>query len=68
MDDKLMSPKEVAEFMGVEPRTVRNWVLRGRLVPLRMSKGTVRFSEKKLLLALEKFENGEPPALDPAMG
>lgn len=67
---ELLSVKEVAELMRVEPGTVYRWVRLGRMRPLRTPGGQVRFKRGAVLLAMEKYEYGEPgeQKRDPAMG
>jgi excisionase family DNA binding protein len=40
----LLSVREVAAYLGVSERTVRRWEGEGRLVSLRLSTGTIRFT------------------------
>jgi excisionase family DNA binding protein len=68
MKDEMLTPKQVAAKLQVGLRTVQRWVQLGRLTPLRMSKGTVRFRESALLAAMEKYEFGAPPSRDPSLG
>src|SRR2546430_11781963 len=45
---RLLSAREVAHYVGVTERTVRRWQAEGRLVPIRLSTGTVRFTRAAL--------------------
>lgn len=67
--DDLLTPKQVAEIWQVTVRTVRNWSNLGRLNPLRMGNGTVRFLRSDVIQAREKYEFGDPePPHDPSLG
>ncbi len=47
MADELLTPREVADALGVTPRTVQRWVATGRLPATRVG-GRVRVSRSSL--------------------
>jgi len=68
MTDPMMTVKEVATLLRVEPRTVRRWVDLGRLRPVRVGAlGHIRFRRSDVLRTLERVE-WEEPRHDPSMG
>lgn len=48
LPSRLLSAAEVAEFMGVTVRTVRRWQSEGRIAPIRLSTGTIRFAPSSI--------------------
>lgn len=62
-DDPLLTEREVAELLGVSPRTVRRWRRRGLLPSARIG-GTVRVRRSDLERALRPGPDGHRP--DPA--
>jgi excisionase family DNA binding protein len=65
--DKMLTVKEVATCMRVEPRTVLRWMHLGRLRARRIGK-TVRVRHSDLVRAMDVYEYGAPPPRDPSMG
>lgn len=66
--EELMTKKEVAALMRVDPSTVQRWIARGRIHYVRVGH-TLRISRRELLGALERFEFGDDRAPhDPALG
>ena len=66
----MMTYKDVASFWGVTVRAVNNWVRLGRLTPIRMSKGTVRFERAEVIEAkrTSEMEAWPPTKHDPSLG
>lgn len=67
----LLTPRDVAAIMRVDPRTVANWAREGRLRCVRTMGGQRRFPEAAVRAALagdwEKAANGGPePTMFPA--
>lgn len=54
--DKLLSPIQLAEILGVRPGTVYSWLSRGVDIPHVKIAGTVRFREKAVMEWLLKKE------------
>lgn len=48
MDDPLLTAKEVAAKMRVNPRTVTNWVRQGKLTAIRTFGGHYRFRKSEV--------------------
>lgn len=46
--DALMSLKEAAEYLGVSPNSVRNYIARGRLKSLRVGPKLIKFRKADL--------------------
>jgi excisionase family DNA binding protein len=44
--EKLLTPSQLAEILGVRPGTIYSWLSRGIDIPYVKIKGTVRFREK----------------------
>ena len=66
--DELMTTKEVASMLRVEPRTVHRWIALGRVKPLRIGR-TIRFSRASVIRSAERYEyGGDSDRHDPAMG
>ena len=51
----LFTTKQIADYIGVCPRTISNMV-RQRRIPVIKFGGSVRFDPTKVLKALEKYE------------
>jgi excisionase family DNA binding protein len=51
----LFTSKQIADYIGVCPRTISNMV-RQRRIPVIKFGGSVRFDPGKVLTALEKYE------------
>lgn len=58
-DDPLLTEREVAELLGVSPRTVRRWRSRGLLAFDKIG-GTVRVRRSDLERALRPGPDGRP--------
>jgi len=54
--EKLLTPLQLAEVLGVRPGTVYSWVSRGVGLPYVKIAGTVRFREKAVMDWLLKNE------------
>lgn len=63
----LLTIKEVASIMRVDPRTVFRWMDRGRLKGVRVG-GGIRVRRQELVRAIERYEYGGGEQHDPAMG
>lgn len=46
--EKLLSLKEAAEYLGVSPNSVRNYIARGRLKSLRVGPKLIKFRKADL--------------------
>ena len=57
--EKLLSPSELAEYLGVSRGTVYSWLSRGIDIPHVKIGGTVRFREKAVLDWLIEKEKAE---------
>jgi len=51
-DNTLVTPKEVADFFSVSPRTIQRWAKTGKMPSIKIG-GSYRFSGK--VLALETY-------------
>ena len=57
--EKLLTVREVSEFLRLKPGTIRKMVQRNRIPCYRFSKyGKPRFSETELMRWMEKQKNG----------
>jgi excisionase family DNA binding protein len=54
--EKLLNPLQLAEILGVRPRTVYSWISRGVDIPHLKIAGRVRFREKAVQDWLVKKE------------
>jgi excisionase family DNA binding protein len=54
--DKLLKPGVVAGLFGVSPRTVSNWVARGKLSARRTAGGHRRYRESEVRALLAELE------------
>lgn len=55
-----MTTKDVANFLGVEPSTIRVWIKRGKVEPLTIISDGHRLNFISRQWALEKFEEMYP--------
>lgn len=46
--EKLLTIKEVAERIGVVPKTIYKWISKGKIVFIKLPGGDVRFKEEHL--------------------
>ena len=53
---RLLSKKEIAEILGVSPRTIEAWLAQRRIPQLRFSPRLTRFDLPKVLAALDRYE------------
>ena len=53
---RLLSKKEIAEILGVSPRTIEAWLAQRRIPQLRLSPRLTRFDLPKVLAALARYE------------
>lgn len=56
MDDKLLTPKEVARMFRVDPKTVARWAKRKEIEYIKTPGGQYRFCESKVRAILENPE------------
>ena len=55
--EKLLSPRQLAEFLNVKPGTIFSWLSRGVDLPAYVKiKGTNRWREKVVMAWIEKKE------------
>ena len=54
----VLTKAEAAEFLKVKPRTIDEWMRRGRIPFCKLPSGTVRFRRDQLIEFLGKFEVG----------
>lgn len=54
MKDKLIKPKDAAEYLGITMGTFYNWVSQKRLDVVKLSKGAVRVKQSVLERMVEK--------------
>ena len=54
----VLTKTEAAEFLKVKPRTIDEWMRRGRIPFCKLPSGTVRFRRDQLIEFLGKFEVG----------
>lgn len=55
--EKLMTVYDVAEWIQVQPQTIRKWVREGKLSCLRLSNNVVRFEKQQVLRTIRKLSN-----------
>lgn len=48
MDDPLMTPAEVGEIFGVDPKTVKRWGKAGKITCIRTPTGQQRYRESEV--------------------
>jgi excisionase family DNA binding protein len=53
IDDKLLTPSEVADMFRVDPKTVTRWAAAGRIESIRTPGGQRRFRESVVRKLLE---------------
>lgn len=53
LDDKLLTPQEVADLFRVTDRTVRRWAITGRLDGIKMPSGRWRFRESAVTTVMD---------------
>lgn len=53
-EPRLFTTRQIAEFVGVSPRTIQNWVRGGIISYYKIGK-PIRFCPEKVLADLEKF-------------
>jgi excisionase family DNA binding protein len=51
--ERLLTTRELAEFLGVIPETVLRWVRRGQLPAIKLPSGAIRFRESDVDAWLE---------------
>jgi excisionase family DNA binding protein len=56
---QFLSKRQLAEVLGVSPRTIENWLSERRLPQLRLSPRLTRFDLTKVLAALDRYEVSE---------
>lgn len=54
-----MTTPQVAEFLGVQPSTVRSWVFRRQVPYIKINNGVVRFDREQILEWVEKQRRPE---------
>jgi excisionase family DNA binding protein len=57
-DSAVLTKAEAAKFLKVKPRTIDEWMRRGRVPFCKLPSGTVRFRRDQLIEFLGKFEVG----------
>ena len=64
-EEKLLTPSEVAEAFGVDPKTVTRWAQAGRIPAIRTLGGHRRYRESvvRALLEAERGYEAVPPHL-----
>jgi len=61
--ERLLTPKEAAEYMAVTPRTVKEWLRRGELVGLKVkSMWRIRTSDLMKFIREGDHESPKPPS------
>lgn len=61
-DEKLLTPKQVAQRFAVDPKTVTRWARTGRLPSIKTPGGHRRYRESVVdKMAVEAFESGMVP-------
>lgn len=53
MPKKLMTGKQVADRLAVDPRTVRRWSAEGKLTRIRLSPRVIRYDEAEVQALIE---------------
>lgn len=48
MDEQLFTTNEAAKYLTIKPETIRAWVYRGSLVPLKLRGWSLRFKKSQL--------------------
>lgn len=64
MMDTLLTPREVADLFGVDPKTVTRWAQAGKLTPIRTLGGHRRFRASEIQSMLTP--GGSAPDNSPA--
>jgi len=62
MNKRYLAPKELAEMFGVTRDTVLDWIRRGVLKPMRLSRRTLRFDPDEVERALRNDTGVARPA------
>lgn len=74
MDQRFLTPTELATLLRLQPSTIKSWAREGRISCLRFSKGVLRFDVDAVLRAIaieagrscaERDKAGEAGAVDP---
>ena len=55
-DGAVLTKAEAADFLRIKPRTLDDWMRRGRIPFCKLPSGTIRFKRQQLLEFLSKFE------------
>jgi excisionase family DNA binding protein len=56
VSDRLMSPADIAAYLGVKTRTILQWAAEGRLPrPVRLSKKVFRFRQSEVEAAVKRL-------------
>jgi excisionase family DNA binding protein len=53
MQQRLLTVKEVSQYLGLDPQTVYLWIKKGKIAALRPSARMVRISENELKRIME---------------
>jgi excisionase family DNA binding protein len=62
---RLLSARQVAEYVGVDVRTVRRWEAEGLLPAVRLTTGTVRFTPEAVELLVGTENTSSPGPQNP---
>ena len=55
MTNRLMKPEEVAAILGIETKTLYNWVYLGRIPHVKLGRNLLRFDEAVIREWMKKF-------------
>ena len=59
MNDRLLTTREVAAYLGFSPETVLRWYRAGELVGIRLASNVLRFRESAVEALLEAAQSGK---------
>jgi excisionase family DNA binding protein len=58
VSDRLLTARELAEWLAVTPKTVLRWTLRGELPASKLPSGAVRYRESDVEVWLKRRRTG----------
>jgi excisionase family DNA binding protein len=65
MSERLLTARELGEFLGLSPSTVLDWHEAGRIPSFKLGGRAVRFRESEILAWLEESRRGPAPCSGP---
>ena len=61
LDDKMLTPSEVAQAFGVDPKTVTRWAKQGKIAAVRTLGGHRRYRASEVRALLNPNDSKENP-------